>query len=193
MAATKIPDSILDIPLDNVKFIKRKLMVNAGPDKIYLACFCKDANGQQLPAIKKTKQTFACHHSGSNSKLTPCGFKATHQVLNFIKDGDLLRDPFGELNTPICGTCGTSMLQLIFSSPIKDFIGLVNYSCMCPNYKDRIDIPLEDKSVSDGWYIANYFKHRETMFGDQNPKLRVMASQVKVDEPQSKKVYIPMD
>jgi hypothetical protein len=192
--ACAIPDSCFDVPIDNVKFIKRSLFVNAGNDNVYVACFCKDANGRQLPAIKKTKIFFACHHSGVGNKTPACGFKVSVYACKFIKEGDLLQDPFGQLTVPVCGSCASSVLQVVYSSPIKDFIGLGGYTCVCASYKERLDIPLEDKSISESWSIQNYFDHRQKIFGEINPKLKVLAAQVKIDEPsKSKKVYIPLD
>lgn len=192
--ASFIPDSVLDVPIDNIKYIKRALFVNGGNDNVYIACFCKDESGKQLPAIKKTKAMFGCHNSGAGCKAPACGFKISCYAVKFIKDGELLRDAFALLDTPVCGTCGQSCLQVTFSSPIKDFVGLAGYTCGCVAYKDRIDIPLEDKSVSASWNIGNYLEYRQKIFGDVNPKLKVLAAQIKVDdEPKTKKVYIPMD
>lgn len=194
MATSLIPDTICDIPVDNVKYIKRKLIVHSGGDNIYIACFCKDEQGVQLPAIKTSKNIFYCQNKKAGSKTTPCGFQVSAYAVKFIKDGDLMREPFGEITVPICGSCGYSVLQVVYSSPIKDFIGLAGYTCQCTSYKDRIDIPLTDKSISSGWYIANYLSYREKVFGDMNPKLRVLNSQIKTDdEPKQKKTYIPLE
>lgn len=192
--ANSIPDSVFDIPVDNVKTIKRSLFVNNGGDNIYIACFCKDDKGTQQAAIKKTKAVFACHNSGAGSKAQPCGFKISAFAAKFIKEGDILRDPYAPIDTPVCKTCGCSELRVVFSSPIKDTLGLAAYTCTCMPWNTRIDVPLEDKMVASGFYISNYLAHREKVFGELNPKLKTLNAQIKTDgEPKAKKVYIPSD
>jgi hypothetical protein len=146
----------------NVAFIKRKLVDVDEEGNSYLACFCKDLNGKQLAAAKKTARTFTCQKlvQAATAKQA-CGFRINQPTLTHLQEHEVIKHT-GELTVPVCKKCCGSWLLYSNSEKIKDkeLQHVIAYVCNCDPFSAKINIPIDDASVADDFDLAAYAKSR---------------------------------
>lgn len=158
--ASVFDDSRPPANTSNINFVKRKL-VEQGPDGVsFLACFCRDATGRQLPALKKTSRTFMCNKS--NSTVTnKCGFRINQPTLTHLQQHNIVQQ-CGELTVPICKDCCGSWLLYSNSEKIKDkdLQHVIAYVCNCDPFSKKINVPIDDACVAHDFNMTAYANSR---------------------------------
>jgi len=152
----------VDIDLSNIVFLKRRMVeTDRNTHLPVLVCFCKDAAGCQLPALKKTSRTYACHFA--NTKGTrKCGFRIGATTLAYLHEYQLLKSD-EPMNMPVCKTCGGSWLLHSSNAKIKDQLGNLQYICNCDPYSAKINVPIDHETVSYSFDLNNYAKAQKAM------------------------------
>lgn len=171
-----IPNSVLDVPIDGQTYLKRKLFVTVEGKPTYIACWCKDANGVQLPAVKKSKGMFHCHFDGVEHNITgsqKCGFYISEQTIKYLQESNCLAH-LGEINMPLCGICGTSIIRPTVSNTLyKNLIGNLNFTCQCKSAKNggqgQMIEQIDSRDTKKDWNLGNYYAYRAQKYGDANP------------------------
>jgi hypothetical protein len=191
-ACSFLPQSLFDpavkpkANLTNVKFTEtRKLIETDEKTKnSWLACFCKDKEGLQLPALKKTARTYLCHYANikNNPSQQQCGFRINQDTLTHLDKHKILKHN-SLMRFPICKICAGSWLILSTSEKNRDAHGGIQYICNCDPYSHKINIPIDDDSVSKDFNLDNYYLARKSI----NPSFKTDIA----NNPASSAFYIP--
>jgi hypothetical protein len=171
-----IPSCVFDVPIDGQQYLKRKLFVTVEGKPTYIACFCKDANGVQYTATKKSKGMYHCHFD-SVEFLTEgkpkCGFHISEQTIKYLQESKCLAH-LGDINFPICSNCGASILRSTNSNNLyKMLVGNMNFTCECKSAKNGgtggMIEPIDSRETRQDWNLGNYYAYRAQKFGHINP------------------------
>jgi hypothetical protein len=145
----------VDVDFSNVVWIKRRMVEN---DRLthmpVLVCFCKGPDGVQESALKSTQRSFTCHYAKTKGHAK-CGFRIGSATLGFLHENAILKNN-GEMNVPVCKTCGGSWLIHSSNAKIPDQLGNIQYICNCDPYSSKINIPIDHESVSFSFDLNNY-------------------------------------
>jgi hypothetical protein len=144
----------------NINFVKRKLVEQGADGVSYLACFCRGTDGRQLPALKKTARSFTCNKT--NTLLaSKCGFRINQPTITHLQQHNIIKQ-CGELTVPVCKTCCGSWLLYSNSEKIRDkeLQHVIAYVCNCDPFSKKINVPIDDISVSEDFDLTAYANSR---------------------------------